>query len=126
MCVSRPQYLHSLGALDVAGKAVLCLLTVEGQRRQFFHAAFVDLGNDEMMSRIGETLARRAIELFHGAYDVRVLDTRAARNGGQIGPAGGSGPQSPTSLVRLVIEDDMHQVLEILVRQVRQTREIEQ
>jgi len=50
MRVSRSKNLNPFGALDVTGKPVLSLLTIESQSRKFRHAPFLDFGDDEMMS----------------------------------------------------------------------------
>src|SRR5512132_1372896 len=86
--VSRSQNLNPLGSLHVTCKTILGLLAIQGDRRKFRHAPFLDFGDDEMMSGAGQALSHRAFEFLQRCNDAGLWYTSTARYSGQIGLTG--------------------------------------
>ena len=81
MRVSRSQNLNSFGALDITGKPVLGFLAIQGERRKFRHAPFLDFGDDEMMSWRLLDFHRGGLEVLQRGYNAGLRHTRTTRYG---------------------------------------------
>src|ERR1044072_5490672 len=108
----------------MTGKAVLLFLYTESESRQFGTAALLAFGDDEMMPRTIEATPRCGFEALDGCCDCRIDDTRPARDCGEIGLTRGGRFQSAAAFIGFVVQHNVQNVAQILVRQVSQARQI--
>src|SRR5581483_4254749 len=105
------------GVRERAEKHIGVLRQVEGQRRNLLllRRGALDFGDDAEELLLGERAVERGFELCDGRGCHAVRDAGCARDGGEIGLAGGRRGQPAGIVVALIIEDDQPQIFGVLV-----------